>query len=157
MISEPMVRLTQTVHLSYVKISIVSKQTEVSLDLVTKEYHRVRPKWFLSWWYVWRKLCTYLALTLTMSPNRMKWDSMWPTSPRNSIGCVENDFWAYDMSKKDQNKLPHEPCHLVVPSSMSQMISEPMVCLAQTKHLSFTEINAVSKQKEVRFHVIHVT
>jgi hypothetical protein len=32
MISEPMVRPTQTVHLSYVKISIVSKQTEISLE-----------------------------------------------------------------------------------------------------------------------------
>jgi hypothetical protein len=32
MISEPMFRLTQTVHLSYVKISTVSIQTELSLE-----------------------------------------------------------------------------------------------------------------------------
>ena len=29
----------------------------------------MRPKRYLSLWYVWRKLCTYLALTLTPSPN----------------------------------------------------------------------------------------
>ena len=33
------------------------------------EYHRVRAKQYLSVWYVWRKPCTYLALTLTPSPN----------------------------------------------------------------------------------------
>jgi hypothetical protein len=74
------------------------------LSLITKEYHRVRAKWFLSQWNVWRKLCTYLAPTLTLSPNRKKWDSTWPTSPRNSIGCIKNDFWAYDMF--DANRAP---------------------------------------------------
>ena len=29
----------------------------------------MRPKRYLSLWYVWRKLCTYIALTLTPSPN----------------------------------------------------------------------------------------
>ena len=29
----------------------------------------MRPKRYLSLWYVWRKPCTYLALTLTPSPN----------------------------------------------------------------------------------------
>jgi hypothetical protein len=32
MISKPMVRLTQTVHLSYVKINTISKQTKLSLE-----------------------------------------------------------------------------------------------------------------------------
>ena len=45
MISEPMVRSTQTVHLSCVKISTLSKRTELSfhLSLITYEYHQVRP------------------------------------------------------------------------------------------------------------------
>jgi hypothetical protein len=44
-----MVRLAQTVHLSCIKISTIFKQTEscLYLSLVTSEYHRVCPKWFL--------------------------------------------------------------------------------------------------------------
>jgi len=36
----------------------------------------------------------------------------------------------------DRNKLPFETHHLGVPSGASERISEPMVCLAQTVHLS---------------------
>jgi hypothetical protein len=43
MIIEPVVRSTQTMHLSSVKISTTSNRTEtcIYLSLVTKEYHRV--------------------------------------------------------------------------------------------------------------------
>ena len=41
----------------------------------------------------------------------------------------------------DQNELPLEPRHLVVPTGASKTISEPMVCLAQITHLSCTDIN----------------
>ena len=70
-IFEPMVRSAQTVHPSCVKISTIYKRTKTSLQLslVTEEYHRVRPKRYLSLWYIWSKPCTYLALTLTPSPN----------------------------------------------------------------------------------------
>jgi hypothetical protein len=37
------------------------------------------------------------------------------------------------------------------------MISEPMVRLAQTMHLSCIDTNTVSKRTEMRFHVTHVT
>jgi hypothetical protein len=37
------------------------------------------------------------------------------------------------------------------------MISEPMVYLAQTVHLSCTDTNTVSKPIQMRFHMIHVT
>jgi hypothetical protein len=45
MISEPMVRLAQILHLSCVKISTIPKRNETSihLGLVTEEYHRVHP------------------------------------------------------------------------------------------------------------------
>jgi hypothetical protein len=81
MISEPMVRLAQTAHLSCVKISTISKRTLTSfhLCLITYEFRRVRPKQFLSRWYVRRKLCTYIAPTITLSPNGPKRDSIWPT------------------------------------------------------------------------------
>ena len=72
MISEPMVRSAQTMHRSCAKISTISKRTKTSfhMSFVTYEYHWVRPKRYLSVWYVWRKPCTYLALTQTPSPNR---------------------------------------------------------------------------------------
>ena len=71
MISEPMVRLAQTMHLSCLKISTISKwiETGFHLSIINQEYQRVRLKWFLSRWYIWPKPCTYLALTLTLSPN----------------------------------------------------------------------------------------
>jgi hypothetical protein len=97
MIFEPMVCSTQSMHLPCVKIGTISKRTESSfhLSLVTEEYHWVRRKWFPSLRYVWRKLCTYLALILMQSPNQPKRDSKWPTSPMSSIRCVQNNFRAY--------------------------------------------------------------
>jgi hypothetical protein len=65
-ISEPMVCLVQTVHLSCVKISAISKQTEMSFhfSLVTYECHRVQPKR----------------------------DSTWPKSPRSTIHLSSTDI-----------------------------------------------------------------
>jgi hypothetical protein len=97
MISELTVRSVQTVHQSWSKISPVSKQTETSfhLSLVTWEYHPVHPKWFLRLWYIWCKPCTYLALKLTLSPNGSNRASIWASSPRCTIRCIQNNFWAY--------------------------------------------------------------
>ena len=86
----------------------------------------MRPKRFLSQWYIPRKLCTSLALRLALYP-------------------------------KVRNELPLEPRHLVVPLSASKTIYEPMVRLAQIMHLSCTDINTVSKRKEVGFHMTHIT
>ena len=87
MISKPMVCLAQTLQLSCVKINTISKQTETSFDLthVTKENHQLRPKWFLSLWYIQRKPCTFLVSRLTLSINGPKQASVWPLSPRSSI------------------------------------------------------------------------
>jgi hypothetical protein len=77
MISEAMVHLAQTVHLSCSETNTVSKRTEMSfhLSLVTQEYHPVHPKQFLSLWYVWRKTCTYHAANLTLPLKGLKGDS----------------------------------------------------------------------------------
>ena len=48
----------------------------------------------------------------------------------------------------DRNEVPHDPRHLGVPSGASKMISEPMVRLAQTMHLSCVKINTISKRTE---------
>jgi hypothetical protein len=96
MISELVVHSVQTVHLSCTHTNTVSKWIENSFHMtqIITEFHRAHPKQFLSLWYVWRKSCTYLALTQTMSPNRPKWDCTWLTWYSSSIGCVQNDFWA---------------------------------------------------------------
>jgi hypothetical protein len=57
--------------------------------------------------YGWRKPCTFLAPTLTLSPNGPKWDFTWPMSPRSSIGCVRNDFWAYDTFSANRAPILH--------------------------------------------------
>jgi hypothetical protein len=89
MISEHMVHLVQTMHLCCTYTNIVSKWTEMRFHIthVTEEFYRVCPKQFSSRWYGRRKSCTYLGPTQTLSPNGSIWDSMWPTSPRNSNGC----------------------------------------------------------------------
>jgi hypothetical protein len=46
----------------------------------------------------------------------------------------------------DRNKLPLDPRQLGVPSGASKMISNPIVCLAQTVHLSCTDTNTVMEQ-----------
>jgi hypothetical protein len=56
------------------------------------EQSRVCPKWVLSLWYVWRKACTYLVLTLALSPNGLNRACSWASSPRSTSGCVQNDF-----------------------------------------------------------------
>jgi hypothetical protein len=57
----------------------------------------------------------------------------------------------------DRNELPFEPRHLGVPFGASKTISEAMVHLVQTVHLSCTETNTVSKRTEMRFHLSLVT
>jgi hypothetical protein len=158
MISELMVRSVQTVHLSLIKISTISKRTET--------------RFHLRLWYVWCKLWIYLAPTLTLSPNGPKRYSTWPTLPRSSIRCVQNDFWVYGTFGANRapilnqdwhhfqtirNELPFDPRHPGVPSGASKTISKPMVCLAQTMLLSCTEANTISKRRERRFYMTHIT
>ena len=76
-ISMPMVHSVQTVQLSCTNTNTVSKRTETRFHKthVPKEFHLVHPKRFSSLRYVRRKPCSYLAPTLTLSPNGRKQDS----------------------------------------------------------------------------------
>ena len=140
LISKHMVCSVQTMHLPCIRISTISKLTELSfhLSLFTQEYELVRPKWFLRLWCIMRKLYTYLALKLTMSTNRPKQDYIWHTSTRSSIGCVQIDFLTYgtlhancvtilhqdwNYIQIDQIEPPLEPLQLRVPSGASKMVS----------------------------------
>jgi hypothetical protein len=60
-------------------------------------------------------------------------------------------------SLNDQNEIPDDQHHLGVPSSVSKMISDPMVRLAQTMHLSCIKISTMSKRTETSFHLSLVT
>jgi hypothetical protein len=97
MISWPMVRSAQTVHLSCAEINTISKQTETSFHLthITYEFEWVCPKRFASLLHVRCKPSIYLVLRLTLSPNGWKHPSTWPMSPRSSIKCTQNDSHAH--------------------------------------------------------------
>jgi hypothetical protein len=57
----------------------------------------------------------------------------------------------------DRNELPLEPCHLGVPSGVCKMISEPMVCLAQTMHLALSDTNYLkTDRKEIPHDLCHL-
>jgi hypothetical protein len=90
--------------------------------------------------------------------------------PRSSIGCVHDDIRAYGTFsanraprqeqhylEMDQNEVPLEPRHLGVQSGASKMIYEPMVCSAQTMHLSRIKISTISKRTKMHFHLSLIT
>jgi hypothetical protein len=74
------------------------------------------------------------------------------------MGCVQNDVRGYGTFEAnrapilrqdypylqtDQNELSLEPRHLGVPSCAYKTISEPMICSAQTIHLSCVKISTI--------------
>jgi hypothetical protein len=106
------------------------------------------------------KPCTYLASRLGLSPNKLSQASTWASSPRSTIECPHNDFQAYVMFganhapnlhqhwhylQMERNNIPHDPRHHGVPSGASKMISEVVVRLGQTVHLSCVKISIISK------------
>ena len=122
----------------------------------------MRPKRFLRRWFVWRKMCTYLAPTLTLSPNGKKCGSTWPMSPRSSIGCIQTIFEPMARSMQTVllscvkistiskwSEIRHDQCHLGVPSGASKMIFEPMSRSTQTVQLSCVKISTISKWSEI--------
>jgi hypothetical protein len=128
MIYEPLVHSAQTMHQSCVKISTIS--------------------------------------------NELGQASTCASSPRGTIGCVQNDFWAYGMFSTnhtpilhrhqqylqiEQKEIPHDSCHLGVPSGASKMISEAVVCSSQTVHLSCIKISTIFEwsQLSFRFSIIN--
>jgi hypothetical protein len=122
--------------------------------------------------YVQRKPWTYLASRLMVSLYGPKRDSTWPISHRSTIGCAQNDFWAYGtfganrapIMHRDQHylqtnriELPFHPCHLRIPSGAPNTISMLMVHLVQTMHVSCVKINTISIPTKKSIHFTHVT
>jgi hypothetical protein len=169
-----MVCLAQTMNLSCTDTNNISKWTKTRFHMthVTLEFHRVCPKWFQRLWYVQHKPRTYLASRLALSFNGLNRASTWALSPRSTIGCVQNDFWACGMFsanrapilhrhqhylQMDQNEIWHYPCHLGVPSGVSKTISDIVVRLAQTVLLSCVKISTIFEWTESSFHLSIVT
>jgi hypothetical protein len=69
-----------------------------------------------------------------------------------SLRYVRHKLCTYIASRlalSKRTELSLEPLHLGVPSGVWNMISEPIVRLAQTVHLSCIDTNTQSKQKEL--------
>ena len=95
----------------------------------------MRPKQYTSLWYVWRKPCTYLALTLTPFPNG---SNEIPHDPRHlGVPSGASKMISEPMvnpctyltstltpSPNGLNMIPHGPRHLGVPSGASKTIFE---------------------------------
>jgi hypothetical protein len=113
----------------------------LSMNVLKRDSKRVHPKWFPSLWYIRRKLCTYLASRLELSPNGPKRASTWASSARRTVGCIQNNFYVWHKPSTylvlTQTPSPNElkrdltwPTSPRIPSGESKMISERMLCLA---------------------------
>jgi hypothetical protein len=142
-----MVYSVQTMHLSCVRITTISKWTKISFNWASSPSSTVCASKMISEPMVHlAQSCTYLALTLTLYLNRPKRDSTWASSPRSTIGCIQNDSRAYGKFgancapilhqdyyylQTDRNELPLVHRHLVVSTVCLKWFYEPMVLLAQ--------------------------
>jgi hypothetical protein len=167
MISMPIVRSTQTVHLSCVKITTISKRTKVSLEprhlglasgvskMVSELMVCFAQTYHLSWTntnIVSKHKEERFHMTDVLSgASRMISEPMVCSSQTMHVSCIKIST----ISKRTDLLL--EPHHLGVPSGLYKMIYEPMVRLAQTVPLPCTDTNTISKRKEVRFHMMHIT
>jgi hypothetical protein len=68
----------------------------------------------------------------------------------NSAPVLREDYHYLQM---DRNELLLERHHLGVVSGASKMISKPMLCSAQTMHLSCVKVSTTSKRTETSFHL----
>jgi hypothetical protein len=173
MISEPVECSAQTVHLSCTDTNTFSKRTKMRFHItdVTKVFHRVGVKRFLILWYVRCKPCTCLASRLALSLDEPKWLSTWASSPRCTIGCILNDFWAYGslaqtvhLSCTDTNlvskriEMRFQKTH--APRSFIGYVKNDFRAngmLEQTMHLSWVKISTISKWTKTSFHLSLVT
>jgi hypothetical protein len=160
------------VHLYCTDTNTVSKRKEEIFPTthVNKEFYRVRPKWFLSLWHIRRKPWTYVASTLALSPNRPKRASTWASSPSGTVGCIQNDFWAYDTSCANCAPILHwhslqETFHLLTFSSIynvTNWVSIMTTCdiyavvLWQLVTLNLWHYKWMKMSKEERFLVVTI-
>jgi hypothetical protein len=160
--------------LSCTDTNTVSKQTKTRFIMahVSYEFHRVRPKLFMSLWYVQCKPCTYLLSRLALSPNgpnrappdphhlgvpsgtsKMTYEPMVRLTQTEDLSFTD----ANTISKTDRNEIPHDSRQLGVPSSASNTISVPTVRSTQTVHQFCIKTSTISKSNKPSFHLSLVT
>jgi hypothetical protein len=91
MISMPMVCSVQTVHLSCTNTIPKRTKTRLHTTHVTYEFDQVRPKLFMSLWYVQCKSCTNLVSRLALypkGPNRAPPDSCYLGVPSGASKMI---------------------------------------------------------------------
>jgi hypothetical protein len=123
-----MVRSAQTMDLSCIKVSTISKQAESSFHL---------------------RLITYRC-TFGCVQNNFE---AYGTSGANHAAILHRYKHCLQMN---QNEIPHEPCHLPLPG-VSKTIFEPVIRSTQTAHLSCIKISTISKWTETSMHLSLVT
>jgi hypothetical protein len=128
MISEPTVRSAQTVHLSWIKISTISKQT---------------------------KQASIWALSPRSTIHCVQND-FWHYGTFGA-NCAPIMHRNQHYLQKDQNEILHDPRHQGVPSGVYKTVSEAMVRLVQTVVLFCTDANTICKRTETRFYMTHIT
>jgi hypothetical protein len=96
MIPEPIVRLAQTMRLSCIHSHCLQMdRNEIQHDPCRLGVSLGASKMIFEPGYVWRKPCTYFVSRLALSPHGLKQASTRASSPRSTIGCIQNDSWAY--------------------------------------------------------------
>jgi hypothetical protein len=105
--------VSKTTSKAMVRSSTISKWTKIRFHMthVTLEFHWVRPKQFLSLWYVRRKPCNYIASNLALSPIKLNRASTWALTPRSTIGCVQINLCAYCMFGANRALISHRHQH----------------------------------------------
>jgi hypothetical protein len=98
-ISEPTVCLAQTVHLSLTDTNTISKWTKMRFHI--DPCHLGVPPGvsnMISEPLVRSAQTAHLfCVKISTISNELNQASTWASSPRSTIGCVQNNFWAYGM------------------------------------------------------------
>jgi hypothetical protein len=68
-----------------------------------------------------------------------------------NLSCTDTHYL-----QMERSKIPHDPCHIGVPSGESKMIFEPKVHFMQTMHLSCVKISTISKDIEISLEPRHL-
>jgi hypothetical protein len=127
-IFEPILCSAQIVHVSCAKINTISKQTEMSFYLTPGTYVF---HWVRPKWFPRPRYIQCKPCTYLVSRLIIS-----PNGPKQAF------TW------------PTSPWSTI---KCVKMISELMVCSAQAIHLSWANINSISKWTEMSFHLTHVT
>jgi hypothetical protein len=158
-----MVHSAQIVHLSSVKISTITKQTETSihLSLFPLEFHMFYAKQFLSLGYVWHKPCTDTNTVSKWTKTRFTMNHViyefHRVRPKPFLGqwyvqCKPCTYLASRLALSPNGLKSHWDTIGYVQNDYWAHGT-----FGATMHLSCTYTNTVSKRTEIRFDMTHIT